>query len=114
MDNSVPSLPSNARMLRIFISNAVKVKLQNKHKVNPEWISGCFRNRRRDYMIEVREEHRTWPPTQWFIAEYEPEKQLKICFVYLEADRAIVIKTAYPPSEKELEIYLKAPLIQAA
>lgn len=114
MDNSVPSLPSNARMLRIFISNAVKDKLQNKHKVNPEWISGCFRNRRRDYMKEVREEHRTLPQTQWFIAEYEPEKQLKICFVYLEEERAIVIKTAYPPSERELEIYMKAPLIQAA
>ena len=114
MDNSVPSLPFNARMLRIFISNAVKDKLKNKHKVNPEWILGCFRNRRRDYMIEIREEHRTMPPTQWFIADYEPEKQLKICFVYLEEERAIVIKTAYPPCDREIEIYMKAPVIRAA
>lgn len=65
-------------------------------------------------MKEVREEHRTLPQTHWFIAEYEPEKQLKICFIYLEEERALVIKTAYPPSKKEIEIYMKAPLIQAA
>jgi len=33
----------------------------------------------------------------------------RIANMYFDQDRRVEIKTAYPPSQKELEIYAKAP-----
>lgn len=108
MDKSVQALPFDDPFVDIRMSSSVRYKLETKHKINPDVVAGCFQNPHRKYLTDIREQHRTVPATQWFIVEYEPEKKLKICFVYYPDKKLTAIKTAYPPCEKELEIYLRA------
>lgn len=44
------------------------------------------------------------PPTQWFIAETNQGRLLKIVFIEFDSGE-ICIKTAYEPNKKEQEIY---------
>lgn len=110
MGKRVSHLPSNVQIVKILISSAVRAKLESKHQVKAEWIALCFKNRQRKFMTEYRAAHKSFPETRWFIAEYEPGKPLKVCFVYLPAKMAVAVKTAYRPCEKEVEIYAKVPL----
>ncbi|MGA7981011.1 MAG: hypothetical protein WCA32_12415 [Chromatiaceae bacterium] len=54
-------------------------------------------------MIDTREEHRTQPPTRWFIAETNLGRKLKVVFVPKGED--VIIKTAYGPNEIERRMY---------
>jgi uncharacterized DUF497 family protein len=101
-------LPANDRIV-LYISDAVRKKLKEKHNVGVEQVQACFDNRDRAYLVDTREENQTDPQTRWFIAEYEFGKSLKVCFMYFAEDKRIEIKTAYPPNEREIEIYATAP-----
>lgn len=52
-----------------------------------------------------REEHRTDPPTQWFVAETDRGRRLKICFVL--QDGHVHIKTAYEASDQVALLFTK-------
>lgn len=89
------------------ISNNIMHKLQQKHGLsNPEQeILEVFYNRTGDTLIDTREDHKSDPPTQWFIAETNRGILLKVCFVAKNGD--IYIKTAYRPNSEEIRIYEK-------
>lgn len=89
----------------LFISPAVREKLRSKHAVTEDHILECFANRTGKDLLDTREEHRTDPPTRWFISETDYGVRLKICFVYHPETRTIHIKTAYRPNEEEERIY---------
>ncbi|PHQ25480.1 ADP-ribosyl-(dinitrogen reductase) hydrolase [Marinobacter guineae] len=86
-------------------SSAVKQKLAQKHGVSLEEVQQCFANREGNLLEDIREEHKTDPPTQWFIAETDYGRRLKVAFMLKNGD--IIIKTAYEPNQTEERIYRK-------
>ena len=50
---------------------------------------------------KTREEHRTNPPTHWFLAETCYGRLLKVVFVPDTNGKDIYIKTAYEPNEQK-------------
>ncbi|MFA7336334.1 MAG: hypothetical protein WC028_06080 [Candidatus Obscuribacterales bacterium] len=95
--------------INLHMSDAICQKLKDKHGISQEQVQACFLNREKAYLFDEREEHKTDPPTRWFIAEDDAGKLIKVCFIYFPKDRAFDIKTAYPPNAEEIEIYKTAP-----
>ncbi|OCH26641.1 ADP-ribosyl-(dinitrogen reductase) hydrolase [Aliivibrio fischeri] len=81
------------------------MKLIHKHNVNISEVEECFSNREYGFLEDTREQHKTNPPTQWFIAETDYGRKLKVIFI--EFDGHIELKTAYEPNQIELDIYEK-------
>lgn len=91
--------------MRIIISQKVRDKLAKKFPpVTETEIRECFWNRVRSTVIDDREEHRTKPPTRWFVAETAEGRRLKIVFIQRK-DGDVIVKTAYDPDEAEEEMY---------
>ena len=86
-------------------SSAVKQKLAEKHGVSLEEVQQCFANREGGLLEDTREDHQTDPPTQWFIAETDYGRRLKVVFILKNG--SILLKTAYTPNPKEESIYIK-------
>lgn len=86
-----------------FISHKVLEKLTSRHKIAASEVFECFANRTGPPLVDTREKHLTNPPTQWFIAQTDMGKKLKI--VYIPSSDGPIIKTAYPPNAMELHIY---------
>ena len=91
-------------MSNFKISQRIIAKLKSKHKVDRKEILECFLNRTGGFLEDTREEHKTEPPTMWFIAETNKERKLKIVFMEL-ANGKYEIKTAYEPNKIEVRIY---------
>lgn len=92
--------------MALRISRKVSQKLANKQPpVTEDEIEQCFANRNTTYLEDDREEHRTDPPTQWFIGETDYGRKLKI--VFIRRGEEIAIRTAYDPNEIERYIYQK-------
>ncbi|WP_440683865.1 ADP-ribosyl-(dinitrogen reductase) hydrolase [Cysteiniphilum halobium] len=87
----------------LIITPKIKDKLWHKHRVTVTEVTQCFINRDGCTLIDDRENNRTVPPTQWFIAKTDNNRNLKV--VFIEFDEDVVIKTTYEPNAKELEIY---------
>jgi hypothetical protein len=88
------------------ISHSVRAKLGNKNPpVTREEIEACFANRSGTYLEDTREQHKTDPPTKWFIAETFYGRKLKIAFIQKGANT--IIRTAYDPNKDELRIFNK-------
>lgn len=93
--------------MAIIIGPKVRRKLQNKvPAVTEDEISQCFQNRSGRALIDTRPEHKTRPPTRWFIAETDNLRRLKVVFITLSSGDQ-VIKTAYEPDEIEEQMYEK-------
>ncbi|MFZ6755370.1 ADP-ribosyl-(dinitrogen reductase) hydrolase [Undibacterium sp. Dicai25W] len=90
-------------MLPIRISQAIKDKLHEKHRVCPAEVEQCFENKCGLYLIDDREDHRTDPESLWFIAETNRNRLLKIVFMFIDGN--VHIKTAYEPNIEEIAIY---------
>lgn len=81
-------------------------KLLQKHGVTQKEVMECFANGEAIYFEDSREEHRTDPPTMWFMAPTNRGRVLKVCFMLKDDD--IIIKTAFEPTSSEhLELYIK-------
>lgn len=91
------------RMRSLITSPELLHKLQEKHSVTRREVEQCFENRVGNYLEDDREEHRTDPPTLWFVAPTNYDRLLKIIFVFLDGN--IYIKSAYEPSQKVIELY---------
>lgn len=93
--------------MKIFISEKVSAKLAERHRVTADEIRQCFENREGGFLEDTREEHKTNPPTQWFIAETNRFRKLKVVFILepvLKSHR-ITIRTTYEPNLTEISIY---------
>ena len=92
--------------MALKISPKVRVKLASKKPpITREEIEQCFVNRTGKYLLDLREEHASDPPTRWFIAETHFGRKLKVAFILDGAD--IIVRTAYDPNPTELRIYHK-------
>lgn len=92
--------------MSLKISHSVRAKLGNKRPpVTREEIEECFANRSGTYLEDTREQHKSDPPTQWFIAETFYGRKLKIAFIQKDANT--IIRTAYDPNKEEIRIFNK-------
>jgi hypothetical protein len=87
----------------LIISQTIRDKLDSKHGVTPEEVSQCFNNRTGNLLVDIREEHRTDPPTNWFIAFTNKGRLLKVCFIHKDGNQ--YVRSCFPPNEIELHIY---------
>lgn len=98
----------------IYISEKVKAKLILEHNVTQEEVDQCFANREGRFLFDRRPEHISDPLTQWFVADTNKLRKLKVCFIARKvADESgatttrIDIRTAYDANPVELEIYAR-------
>ncbi len=90
----------------LVISTRVRAKLaRKKPPVTEAEIIQCFANRGETYLLDVREQHKSTPPTQWFVAETDFGRKLKVAFIPIGDD--IHIRTAYQANNAEIRIYGK-------
>lgn len=92
-------------VVKLSICPNVLQKLKEKHGVSRAQVFECFANRQGPMLLDTREEHKTNPPTKWFISETDMGLKLKI--VYIRTDSEFVVKSAYPPNFEELDIYAR-------
>ncbi len=94
--------------MAIKISSKIQQKLRVKHSVGEDEIIQAFANRTRTFLEDTREEHKTNPPSLWFVAQTDKGIRLKVVFILQDKD--IHIKTAYPATEEVQAMYKrKAP-----
>jgi len=86
------------------ISKSITGKLISKHNVTVDEVFECFLNRIKGLLEDTRVNHKTNPPTLWFISETDHERRLKIVFIQL-ANGGYEVKTAYEPNDMEVKIY---------
>ena len=91
-------------IVEIYISTAVALKLSEKHGVTEFEVRQCFYNREGKFAYDTREEHKTNPPTLWFIAETDAGRCLKVVFQRYNSTE-YVIKSAYEPNADEERLY---------
>lgn len=88
------------------MSGKTSAKLLERHGVSMKEVFECFANGEAKYYEDPREEHRTDPPTFWFVAPTNHGRLLKICFIRGDGD--IVIKTAFEPKgDGPLNLYIQ-------
>ena len=90
-------------MKNLIVSAQIRSKLDTKHSVTVREVEQCFYNREGEYFEDVIEEHRTDPPSWWFIAPTNQGRELKIIFV--AKDGNIYLKSAYDASAGALALY---------
>ena len=89
------------------ISPRVKDKLEDpSHGVAISEVLECFANMEGPAFQDDRADHVTDPPTQWFIAETDTRRKLKI--VYVEYPDYFAIKSAYPANATWISLYDEA------
>jgi hypothetical protein len=62
----------------ILITPSIRWKLKSKHSVAIKEVLEGFNNRTGKLLEDHRPEHKTSPPTYWFIAETDQGRSLKI------------------------------------
>jgi hypothetical protein len=87
-----------------LISRAVEQKLKSKHRVALPEVYECFENRTSEALIDNRQQHQTFPPTQWFISKTDTGRELKVVFIRL-SENQIVLKTAYDANDRVKQLY---------
>lgn len=93
--------------MALIIAPKIREKLANKiPAVSEAEVRECFWNRTGRTLIDDREEHKTKPPTRWFIAETASGRRLKIVFIRA-GNGDHILKSAYDPDEEEESIYEK-------
>lgn len=92
-------------MKNLVVSEAIKIKLQKKHRVTIREVEHCFTNREGRLLFDNRASTKTNPPTLWFIALTNQNRKLKI--VYIQKGTEVILKTAYEPNDLELDIYAR-------
>jgi uncharacterized DUF497 family protein len=90
-------------MRPLVIAPSVLEKLKEKHNVTVREIEQCFENRVGNYLEDDREEHKTNPPTLWFVAPTNYERVLKVVFIFVDGN--IHIKSAFEPRKVVVELY---------
>jgi uncharacterized DUF497 family protein len=91
-------------MKNLHISENVLEKLHRKHHVDRREVEQCFENIDGPLLIDNRENHKSDPPTLWFISKTNKNRLLKIA--YIQRGSEIHLRTCFEPNEDEIKIYL--------
>ena len=88
-----------------ILSQILEKLSTKKPPVTRREVEQCFDNRAGTFLLDERERNKTDPPTQWFIAKTNRNRDVKIVFVRRGTD--LHLKTAYDPNAEEVRIYTK-------
>ena len=92
--------------MKLYMSQKIRQKLTLKTPpVSENDIHECFTNRTQAFLLDTREDHKTDPPTLWFISENDYGRRLKVCF--MNDGQQISIKSAFVPNADEERVYKK-------
>lgn len=89
--------------MNLRISEAVLEKLRDKHDVTAREVEQCFDNMEGPLLIDDREDHRSDPPTLWFISRTNKNRLLKVA--YIQRGSVVHLRTYFEPNEVEVRIY---------
>lgn len=93
----------------IIISEKILDKLGKKvPPISKKDVEECFINRYGGLLEDAREEHKTTPPTLWFVAPNNKNQMIKI--MYVQDGENIYIKSAYSATHDIIRIYEKFAL----
>ncbi|PKO60793.1 MAG: ADP-ribosyl-(dinitrogen reductase) hydrolase [Betaproteobacteria bacterium HGW-Betaproteobacteria-18] len=87
----------------LIIAPDIRDKLDDKHHVKEGEVHECFMNHDGPYLEDTQEDHRTEPPTEWFIATTDRGRLLKVIFVCRDGN--IYLKSAFDANIKTQHIY---------
>ena len=90
-------------MKNLKISDAVSKKIKDKHQVDRREVEQCFVNRIGKLLEDKRAQHKTNPPTLWFLAKTNKGRVLKI--VYIQTGMVIDLRSAFEPNAAELALF---------
>lgn len=93
--------------MNLKFSDRIRSKLSTRHGVSEDEILQCFANREGLALKDTREKHKTDPESQWFVAETDAGRLLKVVFMFHSSNKCIEIKTAYNANQDEIRIYDK-------
>lgn len=91
--------------MAIYISPKVKKKIEDKHGLTLDEVDEAISGRLAGFLEDTREEHKSDPPTLWFVGSTDFGKYLKVAFIF--KDGTMIIRTAYEANQTELAIYKK-------
>lgn len=91
--------------MAVYISSKVKKKIKDKHGLTLDEVFEAISGRLAGFLEDTREEHKSDPPTYWFIGSTDFGKLVKIAFIF--KDGTMIIRTAYEANQRELAIYKK-------
>lgn len=94
-------------MKNLLIPARIRDKIYERHRVVRREVEECFARKRRPSLEDMRAEHTTSPPTEWFIALTKGGRSLKVVYIYFSDSDTFVLKTAYEPDDNEERIYDK-------
>ena len=89
----------------LIISQEILTKLRDKHGVTQREVEQCFENKCGPYLEDHRPQHKTEPPTCWFVAPTNKMRMLKVVFVHEMGNN--YLKSAYEPSQAVVDFYEK-------
>ncbi|TDS82600.1 hypothetical protein EDF71_107236 [Comamonas sp. JUb58] len=92
-------------MRNLIISAAVLKKLAEKHGVTRREVEQCFENLSGNLLMDTREDHKTDPPTLWFLARSNQDRLLKVA--YIQKGAKVYLKSCFEPNDAEIAIYAK-------
>lgn len=90
-------------MKNLKISDAVAKKIKDKHQVDWLEVEQCFLNRVGKLLEDKRAQHKTNPPTLWFLAKTNKGRILKS--VYIQTCMVIDLRSAFEPNAAELTLF---------
>lgn len=90
-------------MNNLIISEVILEKLLTKHGVTRREVEQCFENRIGPFLEDTREDHKSDPPTLWFVAPTNQHKLLKVVFIY--RDGKVYIRSAFEANDAVQKLY---------
>lgn len=90
-------------MKNLRISEAVLEKLKNKHGVTRREVEQCFENKCGLFLVDDREDHRSDPPTLWFVAPTNAGRILKVVFIF--RDGQVHLRSAFDAEANAQSLY---------
>lgn len=92
--------------MALIVSDKTKAKLRLKHQVTLDEVMQAFADRP-DYVVEDdREDHKSDPPTYWFVASTDSGRMLKV--VYVQRGGDFHLRTAFPASAAQIHLFNSA------
>lgn len=91
--------------MKLLMSQKIREKLHDSHGVTEKEVEQCFANRDGPFLRDLRAKNLTSPTTQWFIADTNKGRPLKVCFIFRPDSKTFELKTAYEPNANERTLY---------
>ena len=91
--------------LKLYIHSSVEQKLKKKHGVDPHEVHEVWNKYDGITLVDTREQHRSNPATEWFVAETVSYRKLKVIFIPVEDLGYAILRSCYEANQKEINLF---------